>query len=93
MEHISALVTGATSGIGRATALKLAEQGIHVIISGRDQTRGGAVAEEIRSLGGQADVLIAPLRTADDARGLGARRKLPPGPAVGREGMGMWKVH
>jgi NAD(P)-dependent dehydrogenase (short-subunit alcohol dehydrogenase family) len=73
MEHISALVTGATSGIGRATALKLAEQGIHVIISGRDQTRGGAVAEEIRSLGGQADVLIAPLRTADDARGLAAR--------------------
>jgi len=37
----TALVTGATSGIGRATAQLLAEAGMHVVVSGRDATRGG----------------------------------------------------
>ena len=48
----SALVTGATSGIGRAIALKLASDGFYVIVHGRDASRGKATVEEIESSGG-----------------------------------------
>ena len=42
----TALVTGSTSGIGRATAIALAARGAHVLIVGRDEQRAkGAVAE------------------------------------------------
>lgn len=49
-----ALVTGATSGIGRAVALRLADDGLYVIVHGRDASRGQAVVEEIESRGGSA---------------------------------------
>ncbi|WP_081635492.1 SDR family NAD(P)-dependent oxidoreductase [Nocardia sp. BMG111209] len=65
-----ALVTGATSGIGRATATLLAERGAHVVVTGRDTTRGEQVVDEIRAIGGTADFLAAALTTADDARTL-----------------------
>jgi NAD(P)-dependent dehydrogenase (short-subunit alcohol dehydrogenase family) len=41
------LVTGSTSGIGAATALALAESGWHVVVTGRDETRGKAVVDDI----------------------------------------------
>jgi NAD(P)-dependent dehydrogenase (short-subunit alcohol dehydrogenase family) len=47
-----ALITGGTSGIGRATANKLAALGIHVIVAGRDTERGQKTVQEIRSRGG-----------------------------------------
>lgn len=50
-----ALITGATSGIGQATALKMAEAGYELIITGRRQERLEKLAEEIRKKG--ADVL------------------------------------
>src|SRR5689334_5115670 len=71
----TALVTGATSGIGRATAQALARRGARVLLSGRDAARGEAAVESIRAAGGQADFLAANLSDANGARDL-ARRAL-----------------
>lgn len=57
----TALVTGSTSNIGRSIALAYAAAGAHVIVSGRDETRGAAVVEEIRAAGGRADFVAADL--------------------------------
>jgi NAD(P)-dependent dehydrogenase (short-subunit alcohol dehydrogenase family) len=76
-----ALVTGATSGIGATTAGLLAERGAHVLVAGRDASRGESVAASIRARGGKADFLAADLTTADAARDL-ARRATDTGGAV-----------
>jgi NAD(P)-dependent dehydrogenase (short-subunit alcohol dehydrogenase family) len=68
-----ALVTGSTSGIGRATAQELAARGAHVLVSGRDEQRGAKVVAEIRAEGGKADFLPADLRDAASARDLAQR--------------------
>jgi NAD(P)-dependent dehydrogenase (short-subunit alcohol dehydrogenase family) len=62
-----ALITGATSGIGRAAALQLAEQGATVIIHGRDTERGAAVVKEIESAGGSARFVGADLSRPAEA--------------------------
>lgn len=48
------LVTGATSGLGKAAALALARQGSKVVVSGRNEERGQAVVDQIKSAGGEA---------------------------------------
>ena len=56
-EKSTALVTGATSGIGRAAALKLGRDGFKVLVHGRDAERGAAVVKEIEHAGGSAEFL------------------------------------
>jgi NAD(P)-dependent dehydrogenase (short-subunit alcohol dehydrogenase family) len=61
LEGISALVTGATSGIGRASAEELARHGAEVIVHGRDAARGAAVVDAITAGGGKARFIAADL--------------------------------
>jgi NAD(P)-dependent dehydrogenase (short-subunit alcohol dehydrogenase family) len=53
----TALVTGSTSNIGKAIALALASEDVHVIVSGRDMARGSAVVDSIRATGGRAEFI------------------------------------
>ena len=68
------LVTGATSGIGRETALGLAERGATVIVAGRDQGRGHEVVAEIERRTGRRDAsaLVADLSSQAAVRRLAA---------------------
>lgn len=63
-----ALITGGTSGIGRATALLFAREGARVAITGRDQARGREVAADIDQAGGAAIFIRSDVRLADDCR-------------------------
>jgi NAD(P)-dependent dehydrogenase (short-subunit alcohol dehydrogenase family) len=69
----TALVTGSTSGIGRAAAEALAELGAQVAVSGRDEARGGEVVAAIRDRGGRAHFVAADLTSAAGALGLAGR--------------------
>jgi NAD(P)-dependent dehydrogenase (short-subunit alcohol dehydrogenase family) len=69
----TALITGATSGIGRAAAVALARRGAHVLISGRDAARGDAAVASIREAGGKADFIAADLADGDSVRELARR--------------------
>jgi NAD(P)-dependent dehydrogenase (short-subunit alcohol dehydrogenase family) len=61
LEGLSALVTGATSGIGRAVAEHLARNGAEVVVHGRDAARGSAVIDAITAEGGKARFVAADL--------------------------------
>ncbi|MEA2522511.1 MAG: hypothetical protein QOI81_2157 [Actinomycetota bacterium] len=63
-----ALITGGTSGIGRATALAFAGEGAAVAFTGRDQGRGAEVVEEIEASGGRGLFVAADVRSAEDCR-------------------------
>jgi NAD(P)-dependent dehydrogenase (short-subunit alcohol dehydrogenase family) len=69
----TALITGGTSGIGRAAAAALAREGAHVLISGRSAERGAEVVEAITAEGGEAEFVRADLTSAKDVRALAAR--------------------
>lgn len=71
-EGSTALVTGATSGIGYATALELARQGAEVVVHGRNAERGAKAVQQIENGGGRARFIAADLSDADDVRRLAA---------------------
>src|SRR2546423_5398149 len=65
-----AIVTGAGQGIGAATARKMAEEGAKVVVSDIKEASGSAVAEEIRSAGGEAVFVRADVSDTEDVKGL-----------------------
>src|ERR1700737_4868195 len=74
LQDQKALVTGATSGLGRAIALQLARDGAEVMVHGRDEARGAQTVEAIRAGGGRGRFMAADLtdpahieRLAEDA--------------------------
>ncbi|MFN2185821.1 MAG: SDR family NAD(P)-dependent oxidoreductase [Anaerolineae bacterium] len=63
-----ALITGGTSGIGRATAVLFAKEGARVAITGRNEMRGLAVLEEIEAASGTAIFIRSDVRSAAECR-------------------------
>src|SRR6185295_5629778 len=69
-----ALVTGSGRNIGRATALKLAEEGAHVVVNARgNQAEADAVAEEVRARGVKALSVLADVSKLDQVEAMVAR--------------------
>jgi NAD(P)-dependent dehydrogenase (short-subunit alcohol dehydrogenase family) len=70
MNHPIVLITGALTGIGRATALAFAREGASLVVSGRRDDAGRALAGELRVLGARADYLRADVRNEVEVRSL-----------------------
>src|SRR5688500_16124695 len=69
----TALVTGASSGIGWAVALGLAREGVSTVISGRREALLDVLAEEIKAVGPTAHVVVGDLAESDDVDRIAAR--------------------
>jgi NAD(P)-dependent dehydrogenase (short-subunit alcohol dehydrogenase family) len=70
LSESTALVTGASAGIGEATAVKLAERGVSVIVHGRNAARANEVVKAIEGAGGRARFLAADLSKPGEVRRL-----------------------
>ncbi len=68
LENKIALITGGTSGIGEATAILFARVGAKVVITGRNEDRGNAVAKKIVQEGGNAIFVRTDVRRAEECR-------------------------
>jgi NAD(P)-dependent dehydrogenase (short-subunit alcohol dehydrogenase family) len=75
LEGVSALVTGATSGIGRAAAEELGRHGARVVVHGRDPVRGSAVVSTITAECGKARFVAANLLDPAQLDDLAGRRQ------------------
>ena len=64
------LITGALTGIGRATAIAFASEGARLVVSGRREDEGNALAVELRGLGAEAEFIRADVRKEEDVRRL-----------------------
>jgi NAD(P)-dependent dehydrogenase (short-subunit alcohol dehydrogenase family) len=64
------LITGALTGIGRATALAFAKEGARIAVSGRRDEAGQKLVAELRAIGAEAEYWRADVRHEDDVRGL-----------------------
>jgi NAD(P)-dependent dehydrogenase (short-subunit alcohol dehydrogenase family) len=64
------LITGALTGIGRAAAVAFAKQRAKVVVAGRREEAGQALAKELRSFGAEAEFINADVRKEDDVRAL-----------------------
>jgi NAD(P)-dependent dehydrogenase (short-subunit alcohol dehydrogenase family) len=70
MSHPVVLVTGALTGIGRATALAFAKEGADLVVSGRRDDAGQALVAELRALGAAAEFIRADVRHESDVQNL-----------------------
>src|SRR5258708_14271823 len=70
MSNPVVLITGALTGIGRATAVAFAKQGAKLVVSGRHEDAGQELATELGKLGAEAEFLRADVRRDDDVRDL-----------------------
>jgi NAD(P)-dependent dehydrogenase (short-subunit alcohol dehydrogenase family) len=70
MSNPVVLITGALTGIGRATAAAFAKDGASIVVSGRREAEGKALEDELRSLGAEAAFIRADVRHEDDVRSL-----------------------
>ena len=68
MEDKTVVITGATSGLGRATALQLAQKGIFVVIVARSNTKANEVINEIKKEGGKGQFVISELSSMKDTK-------------------------
>jgi NAD(P)-dependent dehydrogenase (short-subunit alcohol dehydrogenase family) len=64
------LITGALTGIGRATALAFANEGAHVVISGRGDQEGSKLVDELRKLGAEAEFVSCDVRHEEEVANL-----------------------
>src|ERR1700691_1698569 len=64
------LITGALTGIGRATALAFAHEGARIVVSGRRDEAGRALAAELRDIGAEAEFVRVDVRHDDEVRSL-----------------------
>jgi NAD(P)-dependent dehydrogenase (short-subunit alcohol dehydrogenase family) len=64
------LITGGLTGIGRAAAVAFAKKGAKVVVAGRRDEAGKALATELRSFGSEAEFINADVRKEDDVRAL-----------------------
>jgi len=70
MKNKVILITGALTGIGRATAIAFAREGAHVVVCGRHDDAGNALVTELRAVGAEVEYIRADVRHEDDVRGL-----------------------
>jgi NAD(P)-dependent dehydrogenase (short-subunit alcohol dehydrogenase family) len=70
MSHPVVLITGALTGIGRATALAFAKEGARIVVSGRRDDAGQALVIELRAAGAEAEFVRADVRHEDDIQNL-----------------------
>jgi NAD(P)-dependent dehydrogenase (short-subunit alcohol dehydrogenase family) len=70
MNNPVVLITGALTGIGRATAVAFAKEGAKLVVAGRHEEAGQQLATELRKLGGEAEFVRADVRKEDDVRAL-----------------------
>lgn len=70
MDKPVVLITGGLTGIGPASAVAFAKKGANVVVSGRRDEAGKALAEELRSFGTEAEFINADVRKEDDIRAL-----------------------
>jgi NAD(P)-dependent dehydrogenase (short-subunit alcohol dehydrogenase family) len=70
MNTRTVLITGALTGIGRATALAFAREGASIVVSGRHDDKGRALVAELQELGAEAGFIRADVRNEDDVKNL-----------------------
>ena len=70
MDRRIILITGALTGIGRAAAVAFAKDGATVVVAGRHDEAGKALADQLRSFGSEAEFINTDVRDEDDVRAL-----------------------